>query len=67
MLQLVLNSANKGEESAELFIDYQSGSVGFAVCTKTGLQFDFSCESEEWNQIKTFIEQAKSQESKTKR
>lgn len=65
MLQLVLKTG-KGEEAAELFIDYQEGSVGFTVCTKKGLQFDFDCEIEEWHQLKSFIEQAISRDGKNK-
>jgi len=65
MLQLVLNTW-KGNEAAELFINYQEGSVGFTVCTKTGLQFDFDCELEEWHQLKAFIEHAISREGKNK-
>ena len=39
---------------------------GFTVVTKDGLQYDFSCEVEEWQQLKSFIEQAISSEGKNK-
>jgi len=67
MLQLVLNTPKASRDgSAELFIDYQSESVGFTVVTKDGLQYDFSCEVEEWQQLKSFIEQAISRDGKNK-
>lgn len=62
MLQLVLNTkGNSGK--AELFIDYQNGSVGLTTITDKELQFDFSLEKEEWEQMKTFIEQAMSRDN----
>lgn len=61
MLQLSLQSATGKEGKAEMFIDYQSESIGFTVIHKE-YQFDFSIKKEEWEQFKTFIETAMEQD-----
>ncbi len=63
MLQLTVfeNTPNGG---AELFIDYQSESIGFTVIHDKD-QFNFSIEREEWEQFKGFIETAISLDIKT--
>lgn len=40
----------------ELCIDHSDGSVGFVVLNPDGLQIDFSVETEEWEQLKDFID-----------
>lgn len=64
MLSLCINGGK--EDKDELLIDYQSSGVGFTVLSKEAGQIDFSIEKEEWNQLKTFIEQAISWEGKNK-
>lgn len=40
----------------ELCIDHQDGSIGFIVLTEDDKQLDFGLEIEEWNQLKTFLD-----------
>lgn len=61
MLQLSLQSAKGNDGKAEMFIDYQSESIGFTVIHENK-QFDFSIEKEEWEQFKNFIETAMKQD-----
>lgn len=42
-------------EKNELCIDHQDGSVGFTVLTDDGRQLDFSVELDQWEQLKTFV------------
>lgn len=64
MLQLALQSENGNSGKAEMFIDYQSESVGFTVIHENS-QFDFSIEKEEWEQFISFIETAMKKDIKT--
>ena len=57
MLQLLLQSANSNNGKAEMFIDYQSESIGFTVLHENK-QFDFCIEKDEWEQFKVFVETA---------
>lgn len=43
-------------EKNELCIDHQDGSVGFTVLTQDEKQLDFGVEIEDWEQLKTFID-----------
>ena len=63
---LTLNVLSANDTKDELFIDYQSGSVGFTVISEKAGQLDFSIEKDEWLQMKAFIEQAISREGKNK-
>ena len=62
MLSLCINGGKENKD--ELLVDYQSGGVGFTILSKDAGQIDFCIEKEEWNQLKTFIEQAISREGK---
>jgi len=44
------------DKKAELCIDFQEGSVGFTMIDDSGNQYDFDATSEEWKQIKKFID-----------
>jgi hypothetical protein len=67
MLQLTLFAANGNNGTAEMYIDYQSKSVGFAVITEDKKRFDFSIEKDEWEVFKNFIElQMKVEEDENK-
>jgi hypothetical protein len=59
MLHLIIKTPKSNTHGdAELFIDYQDESVGFTVVTKNGSQYDFSCDIQEWEQLKDFIDKA---------
>jgi hypothetical protein len=40
----------------ELCIDHQDGRVGFTVLTNDDKQLDFGIDIEQWEQLKTFID-----------
>ena len=65
MIQLNIQSTQVDGAKAEMFIDYQSESIGFTVITNESKQFDFQIEKDEWNQFKTFIEIAMKLESES--
>lgn len=44
------------DKKNELCIDHQDGSVGFTVLFEGGVQLDFIIETDEWEQLKTFID-----------
>ena len=50
---LMLNITSSGKE--EMFVSFQSGSVGFTI-TNEKQQFDFSIDENEWEQLKFFID-----------
>ena len=54
MLTLNVNSNNTSKD--QLYIDYQSNSVGFTVISEKAGQLDFSIEKSEWHQMKLFID-----------
>jgi hypothetical protein len=64
MLQLSLQSGKGNDGKAEMFIDYQSESIGFTVIHENK-QFDFSIEKEEWEPFKNFIETEMLSDDKT--
>ena len=55
MLQLSLQSLNRNNGNAEMYIDYQDG-VGFTVIVDRNQQYDFSLDDAEWDSFKMFID-----------
>lgn len=53
MLQLSITSVGLGE----MYIDYQTGGIGFTVIHEKQ-QMDFHVDENEWEQIKSFIDDA---------
>lgn len=61
MLQITLSSATSSAGKAEMYIDYQSGGVGFTVIHNE-FQHDFNIEEEDWGLLIKFIELQKESE-----
>jgi len=55
MINLTLFSNASQHGSAEMHIDYQNGSIAFAII-ESGRQFDFNVELHEWELLKKFID-----------
>lgn len=63
MISLQMQSCNQGDSNATMIVEYSDGIVGLTVTHKDE-QFDFTLDSDEWEQIKLFIETAIQQENK---
>lgn len=61
MISLQIQSCNQGDSNATMIVEYSDGIVGLTV-TRKDEQFYFTLDSDEWEQIKLFIETAIQQE-----
>ncbi len=65
MLQLALLSNSSSAGRAEMYADYQDGSISFTV-THGEFQYDFNMEEHDWEVFVKFIELQKEAEKKLK-
>ena len=65
MIQLALLSNSSSAGRAEMYVDYQGGSISFTV-THGEFQHDFNMEEHDWELLIKFIEMQKEVENKFK-